>query len=307
MHRSDAGPQAEHRSVPLAARALAGMVPGDHVCCSFGSDDEHQAIVGRFTRQALARRERVLYLTDRTDEATIRDYLDEAGVDSAAGLARGGIEIRPFDQAQGGGALDPEAMIAGLDAEGRRALRDGYSALAVTGEMSWAIGRPAEQAAVIAYEREATRVFSTARVESLCQCDRRLFPDELLSRLAGVHDFTVVTTDHSSVATRGRATVSEREELMGVVLAGEIDMQSAPYLTERLAERRSGDLVVETRELRFIDVAGCRALVRAAERLENGRRLVLPDAAAPLVRVLSMCGWAEHPRLVLSAADQETA
>ena len=41
----------------LAQRAIAGIVPGDHVCASFGSDEEHRAIVARYARQALDRDE----------------------------------------------------------------------------------------------------------------------------------------------------------------------------------------------------------------------------------------------------------
>lgn len=88
---------------------------------------------------------------------------------------------------------------------------------------------------------------------------------------------------------------------MGVVLSGEIDITSASYLAACLAERAGGegDLVVETAELEFVDVAGCRALVEAAERLGNGWRLRLPDPGTAVLRVLRACGWADHPRLVL--------
>ena len=43
---------------------MAGIAPGDHVCACFGSDDEHQAIVGRYACRALERHERFLYLAE---------------------------------------------------------------------------------------------------------------------------------------------------------------------------------------------------------------------------------------------------
>lgn len=148
----------------MAARASAGITPGDHACCSFGPDDEQQAIVGRFGRDALARGERFVYLTDRSDEATIRAYLDEAGVDCAGGLASGQIEIRECSQAErAGGGLDPESMIAGLEAEKRSALEAGYGALAVTGEMSWSLARHADAEEGIEYEREVNRILALRR------------------------------------------------------------------------------------------------------------------------------------------------
>ena len=285
---------------------------GDHTwrpcVLQFGSDDEKQAIVGRFGRDALARGERLVYLTDRSDEATIRAYLDEASVDFARGLAKGQTEIRECSPAgRAGAGLDPESMVAGLEAERRSALEAGYGALAVTGEMSWSLARHADAEAGSEYERDVNRIFGAAEITGLCQCDRRVFPNELQSRLLSVQPFDVLMTDHASIATRGLATVCEREELMGVVLSGEIDITSASYLAERLAERTGGegDLVVETAELEFIDVAGCRMLVEAAERLGNGSRLRLPDAGTALLRVLRGCGWADHPRLVFSSGAGE--
>jgi len=235
----------------------------------------------------------------------MRAYLDEAGGDCAGGLASGQVEIRECSQAErAGGGLDPESMIGGLK---RSALEGGYGALAVTGEMSWSLARHADAEEVIEHEREVNRSLGVAEMAGHCQCDRRVFPEELQSRLLSVHPFRVFTTDHASVATRGLATVCEREELMGVVLSGEIDITSASYLAARLAERAGGegDLVVETAELEFIDVAGCRALVEAAERLGNGWRLRLPDPGTAVLRVLRGCGWADHPRLVFCSGAGE--
>lgn len=111
----------------LAQHAVAGIVPGDHVCASFGSDEEHQAIVGRYARQALRRGERLLYFLHSSDDATIRRYLELAGIDVEAGIALGQIELRPVEHDRS--TIDPEAIIASLQADRRGALRDGYSAL----------------------------------------------------------------------------------------------------------------------------------------------------------------------------------
>jgi anti-anti-sigma factor len=102
----------------------------------------------------------------------------------------------------------------------------------------------------------------------------------------------------------GRAemrALADEDARTGLVLSGELDMDSVACLTARLIEDvpRDGDLVVEAGGLSFIDVSGCRALVEAAERLGDGRRLVLSHPPRTLVRVMSLCGWADHPRLVL--------
>ncbi len=282
----------------LAQHAVAGIVPGDHVCVSFGSDAEHQAIVGRYARQALRRGERFLYLLHSSSAATIRRYLEHDGIDAEAGLALGQIELRAVEHDRN--AIDPEAMIASLQADRRAALRDGYSALCATAEMSWATTRPSDLAAVVRYERGVNRVFAAADIAGVCQYDRRRFAPEVLSRLVSAHDFQVCTSPNLTTTARRRLTVSEHDD--GVVaLAGALDIDSSAFLAARLAEVdvESGDLVVQTSGLGFADISGCRALMRAAEALGGGRRLLLPDAAAPLVRVLKLCGWSQGGRLVL--------
>lgn len=281
----------------LAQHAVAGIVPGDHVCASFGSDEEHQAIVGRYARQALRRGERLLYFLHSSDDATIRRYLELAGIDVEAGIALGQIELRPVEHDRY--TIDPEAIIASLQADRRGALRDGYSALCATTEMTWAMTRPHEIDAVLRYERDVNRVFEAADIASVCQYDRRRFPPAVLSRLVAAHEFQVCTSASLTTTARRRLTVSEHDD--GVIaLSGALDIDSSSFLAARLAEVETGDdLVLRTSGLGFADISGCRALVRAAEALGNGRRLLLPDAAPALVRVLKLCGWSDHGRLVL--------
>lgn len=291
-------PRRSRATTSLAQHAVAGIVPGDHACVSFGSDEEHQAIVGRYARRALRRGERFLYFAHSSDDATIRWYLDEAGIDVEAGLALGQIGLRRVEHDRH--RIEPEAIIAGLQADRRAALRDGYSALSVAAEMSWALTRPTELDAVLRYEHGVSRVFAAADLGGVCQYDRRLFSPDALERLVSTHEFQVLTSAKLTTTARRRLTVSEHDD--GVIaLSGALDLDASAFLAARLAEFDDpGDLVVLTSGLGFADITGCRALVRAAEMLADGRRLVLPDAAAPLVRVLKLCGWSDHGRLVLA-------
>jgi anti-anti-sigma regulatory factor len=151
------------------------------------------------------------------------------------------------------------------------------------------------------YEREVGRVFKLADVAGLCQYDRRLFAPDMLEQLVATHEFQLRTGPDGTTTARRHLTIGERED--GVVaVSGALDIDSSGYLGARLAALagdRDGDLVVLTAGLDFADVSGCRALVRAADALEPGRRLVLPAASAYLVRVLRLCGWSSHEQLVV--------
>jgi anti-anti-sigma regulatory factor len=282
----------------LARRAVAGIVPGDHVCASFGSDEEHRAILARYAYEALARNERFLYLAHRSDDATIHGCLAEAGIDVEAGLAQRQIVIRRIERAPR--RIDPEAIIATLQADRVAARRAGYSALAGAAEMSWTLTQAGDADALLQYEREVSRIFKTADVAALCQYDRRLFEPAVLERLVATHEFQLRTGPEGTTTARRHLTITERSD--GVVeLAGALDIDASAYLAARLAELGGdGDLVLRTAHLDFVDISGCRALVHAAEAHAPGRRLVLPDAGTALRRVLALCGWESHERLALS-------
>jgi anti-anti-sigma regulatory factor len=279
----------------LARNAVAGIVPGDHVCASFGSDDEHQAIVACYARQALRRNSRFLYFAHRSDDTAIRAHLAEEGIDVEAGLALGQIEIRRIEHDQD--TIDPDAIIASLQADRLAARRDGYAALCGAAEMSWALTRPAEIGAVVRYEQEVARAFATGDLCGLCLYDRRLFAPEALDQLVSTHEFHLCTGPGMATATRRQLTVSEHDNGM-LVLAGELDIDASAYLAARIAAiDGEGDFVVLTSALEFADVSGCRALVRASEALRPHRRLVLPEAAPHLLQVLELCGWSPDGRL----------
>jgi anti-sigma B factor antagonist len=75
-----------------------------------------------------------------------------------------------------------------------------------------------------------------------------------------------------------------------LVVAGELDLASAPVLEEALGRAGSatdGLVVLDLARLEFIDVAGIHVLIRWSERLsELGKRLVLINVGERLERVL---------------------
>jgi anti-anti-sigma factor len=89
---------------------------------------------------------------------------------------------------------------------------------------------------------------------------------------------------------------------MTIALAGEIDCATTSDIVAMIAEQfvDDGDLVIDAEALSFIDVAGCRVLVQAAESLGDGCKLVVMNAPSSLTRVLLACGWAEHPRIFIA-------
>lgn len=93
--------------------------------------------------------------------------------------------------------------------------------------------------------------------------------------------------------------VDVRNEDRAVVFAveGELDLASSPTLEQEI-DRVSDDdidlLIVDLRELRFMDSTGLHALVKANKRAnESGRKFAVVQGGAQIQRLLSLTGVGE--------------
>ena len=90
-----------------------------------------------------------------------------------------------------------------------------------------------------------------------------------------------------------------------LTLFGELDLASSPALEEEL-DRVAGSarVVIDLRELEFIDSTGLSVLVKAHQRAgEEGREFGLVKGAGQVERLLSLTGLAE--RLNVADAPEE--
>jgi anti-anti-sigma factor len=87
-------------------------------------------------------------------------------------------------------------------------------------------------------------------------------------------------------------TTEEGEGQTRVALKGELDIASAPEFEEGLAKvevSAPGVLVLDLRQVEFIDSTGLRAVIAADERARSaGRRLVIVKGTAAVERVFSV-------------------
>ncbi|GAG34605.1 unnamed protein product, partial [marine sediment metagenome] len=129
-----------------------------------------------FVRHGLERAEKVLYIVDARGAETVLDYLRDDGLDPEPYLASGQLTILTADDTYlKQGVFDPDGMIALLQTETERALAEGYAALRVTGEMSWALrGLPGSER-LIEYEAKLNEFFPGSKCLAICQYDRRAF------------------------------------------------------------------------------------------------------------------------------------
>jgi PAS domain S-box-containing protein len=179
------------RGQPLSS--LSDIEPGDHLCCFFESEDQHKALLARYLREGLERDQRVVYIVDQHTGETVLGYLREDGIDPVPYLESGQLALLGVsDTYMAGGVFEPEAMIALLRGETARAIEDGYSALRVTGEMTWVLrGLPGAER-LIEYEALLNGFFAGSKCMGLCQYDMRRFDAETLLGVLSTHPVVVI-------------------------------------------------------------------------------------------------------------------
>ena len=175
---------------------ISDLVPGNHVCSLFETDEEHRALMTSFIRQGLERNEKVIYIVDTRSANKVINYLRDDGGETEAYLESGQLIILEVGQTyMREGIFDPEGMIALLRDHTEQALKEGYSALRVTGEMSWALRDLSSPERLIEYEAKLNEFFPGSNCLAICQYDRRKFPAGLLLDILTTHPIACVGTD----------------------------------------------------------------------------------------------------------------
>ncbi len=98
-------------------------------------------------------------------------------------------------------------------------------------------------------------------------------------------------------------STSERDGRAVVLVRGELDLATAPDLDEVLGELQEAgrEVVVDLRELAFMDSSGLRTLVSAHARAEAGApafSVVRPLPDGPIARIFAIAGVESVLRLV---------
>ena len=179
-----------------APRALSDLRPGHHLCCLYETEEEHRALLTPFLRLGLERGEKVVYIADVHTREAVLQYLTGDGLDPKAHLESGQLVLAmPQETYLRDGPFDPDKMIAFLRAATEQALAEGYPALRVTGEMTWALGGAPGSDRLIEYESKLNDFFPGSPCLAICQYDRRRFGPAVLLDVISTHPAIVVGTE----------------------------------------------------------------------------------------------------------------
>jgi hypothetical protein len=176
---------------------------GIHMCHFYASREELAGALVPYFAAGLRNNERCIWITaDPLDEADARDELEKAGVDWQAAQRNGSLTIRSHAQWYAGGeGLKADEIVERWFAEERRALEQGFSALRVTGNVSFAT--PQAWAAFMEYEKTLDTALEGHRIVALCSYPAAHGAAEILD-VAHSHQCTLDHPDRGwQVLTRG--------------------------------------------------------------------------------------------------------
>jgi len=109
-----------------------------HQCMIYeGSPAKHLRGLAATIVENLKNNKRCLYLNSPTMVAGIRSYLAAAGLDLTRELERGALVVSSDQSHLVDGQFDSDRMLALLEDAVNEALRDGFSGLWATGDMTW--------------------------------------------------------------------------------------------------------------------------------------------------------------------------
>jgi hypothetical protein len=172
--------------------AVQDLETHSHLCLLYETKEEQYRAVLPFIRAGLRKGEKCVYIRDESSEEDILKGLYLVGVDVKEALESGSLTmLGARDAYLRSGFFQPEAMIDFLAAAADAALRDGYSALRVTGEMTWVLGDAPGGERLSEYEARLNDFFERNEVLAICQYNASRFGADVLFDVVQVHPLVV--------------------------------------------------------------------------------------------------------------------
>lgn len=175
---------------------ISDLKPGDHLCVLYETEQQHQELLTEYIRGGLEHNQKVVYIVDSHTAGVILEYLESSRFAPHEYLASGQFSILTAEDSYlREGYFDPAAMIELLRRNERQALTEGYSAMRVTGEMTWVLrGQPGSER-LVEYEARLNEFLPTSRAIGLCQYDRWCFDSRVLLDVISTHPIVVLGTE----------------------------------------------------------------------------------------------------------------
>ncbi|HPF84256.1 putative nucleotidyltransferase with HDIG domain [Aminivibrio pyruvatiphilus] len=160
--------------------------PGDHLVALYAEEKEIEDYVTSFIHSALLRNERCLYITGDVDSSAVLQRVERLSAGSGASGEL--LVLEKSDVYSKGGKFSPDKLISLIQSTVETAVREGYSGLAITGEISWVLDYEDGEDLIIEYEWKLNEyVFDRYPVSALCRYNVNRFSHEMIRNIIQLH------------------------------------------------------------------------------------------------------------------------
>ncbi|MGC9516220.1 MAG: MEDS domain-containing protein [Methanomicrobiales archaeon] len=161
--------------------SIEDLQMGDHLCCLYETEKEHKNILTPYIIQGLENNEKIVYILDKHTKNTVKTYIQDMDLDANSLIESGQFVFLSTGESYIlDGHFHPDSMITLLQNSLDVALQEGYSALRVTGEMSWILKGLKGSEKFIEYESKLNQFFPGKKCIGLCQYNLTDFNNNLL-------------------------------------------------------------------------------------------------------------------------------
>jgi hypothetical protein len=203
-----------------------------HQCLIYeGSPAKHLRMLAASVVENLKNNKRCLYLNSPIMVAGIRSYLAAAGLDLARELERQALVFSSDESHLVDGQFDSDRMLALLEDAVDRALRDGFSGLWATGDMTWEFGNEKNFVKLLEYERGLEQLFEKhLSLSGVCQYHTDTLPIGVVEQGLHIHKGVFVNEtlsrinpyylSHETLAARPKGSMSDIKRMIQSVEIG---------------------------------------------------------------------------------------
>ena len=160
-----------------------------HACLIYDDLAAYRSVAMNFIREGLSANEKCIFAIDHYTPQMIAEDFATAGLDLDAEQNRGRISIIHVPSIyQANGAFDPDETILAWQQQTQNALEEGFSALRVVGEATFALDGQRGENNLIYYENRINAdLFPHHPFRSLCVYDKSLYPPRIIKAVIKAH------------------------------------------------------------------------------------------------------------------------
>jgi hypothetical protein len=164
-----------------------------HVCAFFHSREDEYDVMLPFMAEGIDAGDRAVWILDKNDRGERLRRLGDTGVNTAAVVESGQLEVRPWENAHlTAGRFDQHAMIAMIEAIASAGTGHGTGVTRLWANMEWAVGDFPGVHDIVEYESRINRMLPNYDIATVCVYDLNRFSASIVMDILRTHPQVIV-------------------------------------------------------------------------------------------------------------------